>query len=71
MEDKTVYIGKAGNGRTVHVVSVLQRDGQFIYSIYCGSEQFNGSGNGKARKISKGHTGLVTCKKCLKQLGGK
>ena len=64
-------IGHAGRGRKVHVVNVFHHaEGHTVLGIYCGSQQFNGSGNGGLRMDSLREFDLskVTCKKCLKIL---
>jgi hypothetical protein len=63
-------IGKAGSGSKVHIVSVFVRpsDGLVIESIFCGAQQFNGSGNGKLNRTSEFDIQKVTCKRCLKKL---
>lgn len=62
-------IGKAGNGDKIHIVSVFTRpsDGLVISSIFCGAQQFNGSGNGQLNGMSDFDQTKVTCKKCLKR----
>jgi len=62
-------IGKAGNGEKVHIVDVYTNphDTSVIMGIYCGSQQFNGTGNGTLRRVSEFVAEKVTCKKCLKK----
>ena len=63
-------IGKAGSGSKVHIVSVFIRpiDGAVIQSIFCGAQQFNGSGNGSLSRVNDFDQTKVTCKRCLKNL---
>lgn len=63
-------IGKAGNGSKVHVVSVFTRlsDGSVFESIFCGAQQFNGTGNGSLRGSREFDLTKVTCARCLKNL---
>lgn len=64
-------IGKAGSGKMVHIVDVTVRqdDGAVLYGIYCGAQQFNGTGNGHLNRLSDFDSSKVTCKKCLKRMG--
>lgn len=62
-------IGKAGSGDKIHVVSMFQRaEGDVIESIYCGAQQFNGTGNGQLRRSYPFDATKITCKRCLKRL---
>jgi len=63
-------IGRAGNGNKIHVVSEFIRpaDGMLILGIYCGAQQFNGSGNGQLRRVSEYDRSKVTCKNCIKRI---
>ncbi len=67
---KEKKIGRAGSGEKVHVVSVSVRhsDGAVIESIYCGAQQFNGSGNGHLSRTAPFDQSKVTCKRCLSNL---
>lgn len=62
-------MGKAGNGSKIHVVDVFTRpsDGLIINSIYCGAQQFNGSGNGSLNRMAELDLAKVSCKRCLKR----
>lgn len=62
-------IGRAGRGEKVHIVDCTTRqdDGSLIMGIYCGSQQFNGTGNGALHRVSDFVFEKVTCKKCLKK----
>ena len=66
-------IGRAGSGSKVHVVDVFVRpsDGLEIKSIFCGAQQFNGSGHGHLTRSYPFDESKVTCKKCLKNIQKK
>lgn len=70
---KSLKIGRAGSGSKVHVVDVFVRpsDGLVIESIFCGAQQFNGSGHGHLTRTSEFDVTKITCKKCLKNLTKK
>lgn len=63
-------IGRAGSGDKIHIVSVIVRpsDGETFESIFCGAQQFNGSGHGHLSRSAEFDANKVTCKKCLKML---
>lgn len=68
---QNLKMGKAGSGTKIHVVDVFIRpvDGLVINSIYCGAQQFNGTGNGHLNRLQDLDTSKVTCKRCLKRHG--
>jgi hypothetical protein len=61
-------MARAGSGGKTHLVHTgTNVSGIDFAIILCGSQQFNGSGNGQLNRLQDLDLTKITCKRCLKR----